>query len=608
MTATATATEHGKAKGTLFTNKSSLVDEYTIAKTQTVEYGVVRKYLIITFSSIASIVYSTILCTGAIVYHYYSKLMGRTKFIAPDLESRGHGYTPRKAYDNLESMTATSDLRYYVREMGLDLEEYDVETPDGFVLVLHHIYDPKERLEVRELRKPTFLQHGLLSCSGAFIATGKNSLAFFLHEAGYDVWLGNNRSWFRAKSAVLKGDLYNNELYWKWGMKELAYYDLPSMISTVMSLKPRHKKLILFGHSQGGLQGFLMLKNPHLEYIHDQIELFVPLAPAIFPGYLFHTRNFIKILCLLQKWMWTMIFGFCAVLRNLCLMRYYISHTWLFGKLSYYMFKFLFRWTNRNWGSNKKIWHFCFIFNMSYVSVELMQYYLGGFNSFGFILMLQPAAAFEQNEEFSAYDVASCTKDDSQLFFPYQKNWFNIDKSKRKVPIFIVVGEEDYLVDGRKLWQHMIDFEPGYTNGVNLEYVSIPTYNHLDVCWAEDIIGTIGYPFNMIIERMAKAAKEREVEEEKLAVSVTDLVPPLVANQTQSQTQTRNQDQYRNTDGNQCGDSAIVVEDNNDLAFRLVPSNILLDNVNALKDNSTSGGLVKDAELDAKRRAPIEVY
>ncbi|KAG5421645.1 hypothetical protein I9W82_000737 [Candida metapsilosis] len=451
------------------------------------QYNWFQKYAIIFISCLCSIVYTSILCTGAVFHNWFEGLRGNNNFKRSDNEVRAHGYVPRQSYNDMKSLKATGDLQYYLQELGLDLEQYDVTTADGFILVLHHIIDPKETKEQRDLRKPVFLQHGLLSCSGNYIASGRNSLAYYFHEQGKDVWLGNNRSWFKAQHATIKGNLYNSELYWKWGMKELAYHDLPAMIETVMSMKPNHDKLTLFGHSQGGLQSFLMLSNPDFSFIHKKIELFVPLAPAVYPGQLFYTRTFIKILVKLPKWAWTTVFGFCAMLRNLCLMRDYMAHTWIFGKLSYYMFRFLFGWTARNWGEDKFVWHILFIYNMSYVSVELIQYYLAKSTPGGFVDMLQPKDSYFNEEHYSKDTFKS---NDAEMTFPYASSWF---ENTCKIPMLIFTGADDYLVDGKRLVSHMKYYEPDYKEGQNFKYFDIPTYNHLDVCWAEDVIGTVGY-------------------------------------------------------------------------------------------------------------------
>jgi hypothetical protein len=38
-----------------------------------------------------------------------------------------------------------------------------------------------------------FMQHGMFSSSEVFILNGEKSSAFQIANAGYDVWLGNNR-------------------------------------------------------------------------------------------------------------------------------------------------------------------------------------------------------------------------------------------------------------------------------------------------------------------------------------------------------------------------------------------------------------------------------
>ena len=217
---------------------------------------------------------------------------------------------PREPYDELSKMKPTSDLQYYLQQLNLDLQEYRVTTCDGYILTLHRIIDPRDLEEQRQQRKPVLLQHGLLSCSGTWIVSGKNSLGYYFHEQGYDVWMGNNRSWFIPQHKTLSGSLYNNEQYWDWGVQELAYHDLPALISTVLANKI-FQNWFYWGICKVDSE-FLMLKNPRLGEIHEKVELFCPLAPAVYPGKLFYTRQFIKFINNRSEFMWLILFGCCA--------------------------------------------------------------------------------------------------------------------------------------------------------------------------------------------------------------------------------------------------------------------------------------------------------
>jgi len=89
------------------------------------------------------------------------------------------------------------DIRYYARRVGLDMEEYKVETEDGFIITLQRIFDQEDppsdenivedgygnpiKWNKKGRRKyPILLMHGLLQSSGAFCVNDDDSLAFFL--------------------------------------------------------------------------------------------------------------------------------------------------------------------------------------------------------------------------------------------------------------------------------------------------------------------------------------------------------------------------------------------------------------------------------------------
>jgi len=105
------------------------------------------------------------------------------------------------------------DVGYYARRVGLDVEEFKVQTEDGFIIELWHVYNPKEYSPVSSKQRgthtpdvfplnqpetgrvhgasgsqyrdgnrryPVLLVHGLLQSSGAYCTNDDDSLAFFL--------------------------------------------------------------------------------------------------------------------------------------------------------------------------------------------------------------------------------------------------------------------------------------------------------------------------------------------------------------------------------------------------------------------------------------------
>ena len=101
------------------------------------------------------------------------------------------------------------DVRYYARRVGLDMEKFKVQTEDGFIIDLWHLYNPQEYTpasdDERDFRKPEvffedsdkegnrsksrskrgkrypiLMMHGLLQSAGAYCCNDDDSLAFFL--------------------------------------------------------------------------------------------------------------------------------------------------------------------------------------------------------------------------------------------------------------------------------------------------------------------------------------------------------------------------------------------------------------------------------------------
>ncbi|XP_026468820.1 lipase 3-like [Ctenocephalides felis] len=74
-----------------------------------------------------------------------------------------------------------------VTQNGYPMEQHSVTTDDGYVLSMHRLPNP-DRIGV------VFLMHCMFCSSAEYVCLGRGkALAYLLHDAGYDVWMGNAR-------------------------------------------------------------------------------------------------------------------------------------------------------------------------------------------------------------------------------------------------------------------------------------------------------------------------------------------------------------------------------------------------------------------------------
>ena len=153
-------------------------------------------------------------------------------------ESQGEEFVPLEGGPD----ALKCDIRYYARRVGLDCEIFEVQTEDGFIIDLWHLYNPRDYKRADDSTRmplspdvftgnrdshgipgsqyppgskkyPVLMIHGLLQSAGAYCTNDDDSLAFFLAKSGYDVWLGNNRCGFNPRHTKLE---YNDPRMWAW--------------------------------------------------------------------------------------------------------------------------------------------------------------------------------------------------------------------------------------------------------------------------------------------------------------------------------------------------------------------------------------------------------
>jgi pimeloyl-ACP methyl ester carboxylesterase len=419
------------------------------------------------------------------------------------------------------------DVRYYARRAGLDCEIFNVQTEDGFIIELWHLYNPRDykrtnsaqrsphspelfpsdgtrvagsQYEDGEKKYPVLMIHGLLQSAGAYCTNDDDSLAFFLAKSGYDVWLGNNRCGFKPRHCTLK---YGDPRMWAWNIRQMGVMDLPALISRVLS-ETGFEKLGLIAHSQGTTQTLVALAKEQRPEIGEKISVFCALAPAAYAGPLIGKAQF-KFMQVISPNMFRTVFGIHAFIPFMMIMHGLLPGKF-YGSMGYRVFAFLFNWTDDRW--ERDLRNRMFQFAPVYVSAESMRWWLGRecFAKQKCILATREEKMMEDREDEEKEHKDIQTKEQSDGSSDEDQNerkdaeryaWYG----PQAPPFALWVCGSDDLVDGRRLLRR---FEHGREPHVDVVHSKvIEGYEHLDVIWAMDAIEKVGKEAREIIWKTA---------------------------------------------------------------------------------------------------------
>ncbi|EFA79898.1 carboxylic ester hydrolase [Heterostelium album PN500] len=269
-----------------------------------------------------------------------------------------------------------------ITSRGYPVEEHFVTTPDGFVLGLHRITGPRAftspldspptsprdlGVSGGELFAPTgkpavLIMHGFMQTSEAWLCRSNpnNSLPFILADAGFDVWLGNNRgNKYSFKHTTYTPD---QEKFWNWSLDELVRYDLPSMVNFITN-RTKLQSISYIGFSQGTAQGWAALStNTDLA---AKINLFVALAPvSTVKGF---SNPMIDSLARSRPDFIFLLFGKKSMLPSTIFWRNLLPKQFFVSMIDASV-RFLFGWSTINLGEDEKAMLYSHIF--SYTSVK----------------------------------------------------------------------------------------------------------------------------------------------------------------------------------------------------------------------------------------------
>lgn len=131
------------------------------------------------------------------------------------------------------------------------------------------------------------MQHGLMETSSVYLLHGEQSIALRMARAGYEVWLGNNRSSLygqmtsteKHEGQVQLHEKINDSSFWNFSIDDLVKYDFPAMTRKVKEVTGLDK-IDFMGMSQGAGQAMGSLSDDH--NMNQHFNSMVLLSPACF--------------------------------------------------------------------------------------------------------------------------------------------------------------------------------------------------------------------------------------------------------------------------------------------------------------------------------------
>ena len=220
-----------------------------------------------------------------------------------------------------------------------------------------------------------------MQSSGTFCVNDDSSLAFFLCKSGYDVWLGNNRGYFKPEHKYLKP---SNPRFWAWNLRHMGCLDIPALVAHVCVQTGKKKvyshiksflsnEIAFVAHSQGTTLTFLALSKDQVPHLGESLSCFIALAPAVFAGTLLSNIQF-SFVRIMSTRFYRAFFGIHSFIPLMTVIRGILPGR-LYGWLGYRVFNYLFSWTDLRW--ERRLRNRFFQFAPVYISSECMRWWLG---------------------------------------------------------------------------------------------------------------------------------------------------------------------------------------------------------------------------------------
>ena len=182
-------------------------------------------------------------------------------------------------------MDLEAELAFLTEEHGYAWEAPTVMTLDGWELPLIHFTGKLDEAgNVHDNRvpgkPPVLFVHAAGSDAREWLQRQEGKPAMLeLVDAGYDVWMGNNRASQLAYCVEDLADSCQNDslAFWRMGR-----FDAPAMVNGIRKLTGQ-PKVTYIGYAMGNMQMFYAISKKTESYWTERLHSFIALAPC-YPG------------------------------------------------------------------------------------------------------------------------------------------------------------------------------------------------------------------------------------------------------------------------------------------------------------------------------------
>ena len=417
---------------------------------------------------------------------------------------------PSRKSEVSSNIATASEINDILAASGYRAREHVVTTRDGYLLVIHKIEKAHQEGPTRP-RAVVYMHHGLLTNSELWVlgSSKEKSLPYLLVDAGYDVYLGNNRG-NKYSRKHLKLPVSEAE-FWDFSLDEFAYFDIPDTIEYIENLYKCKSRSVVSGIGGMNSRSFLSIPEsgtttPHsststlsnyespidIIYIgfsqgcsqllaslsihpelNTKIKMFIGLSPAIIPLNLNHPifKLIVDQAAADNSFLYS-IFGRRAIMPSVAFWSTMMG-TRVYEKVVDKSLSLLFGWNGTNISQEQKRIGYPHMFSNSSVK-SLLHWF-----------QIIKAGRFQMFDEtcscgltkLSALTSRSKAKGVRVTPFPITDHL--------NVPMYLFYGDSDILVDIEKTKSLIVDSNPMMKDKLKFELCK--NYEHMDTLWGDDV-------------------------------------------------------------------------------------------------------------------------